>query len=115
MFAADTVLPYFTANFPREGAWLGQLLGAAWLAMAALNWFSRNALLGGIYGRGIVTANAVLYYVTAMTLLNVVTHQPGLAGVWLLFVPFTLMALLYGWLLLRGPFERDFRQGKPGR
>lgn len=38
----------------------GQLLAAAWLAVATLNWLSRSTVLGGIYGRAMVATNAVL-------------------------------------------------------
>ena len=57
--------------FPPAAAWLGQLLGAAWLGVAALNWLQRTALLGGIYGRPVVFANTVMYVVSALSLLRV--------------------------------------------
>jgi hypothetical protein len=108
LFAADDILPRLIPAFPPSGAWLGQLLAAAWLGVAMLNWFSRSTLLGGIYGRAVVTTNAVLYFVSAMALLKIVT-RPGIsAAVWLLAVPFLLFAGVYGWLMFRGPFERDF-------
>jgi hypothetical protein len=28
---------------------------------------------------------------------------------WLLLVPIAIFAVAYGWLLFRGPFERDFQ------
>ncbi len=58
LFAPDAVLP----RFPVAGIWLGQLLGAAWLGVAALNWLSRSAVLGGIYGRPVVLANLALQF-----------------------------------------------------
>ena len=91
-----------------EGAWLGQLLGGAWLAVAALNWLSRSLLLGGIYGRPVVMANAVLYFVGMTALLKIIARPGAPAAVWLLAAPFVVFAAVYGWLLFRGPFERDF-------
>jgi hypothetical protein len=38
LFAGDDLLPRLISGFPSQGAWLGQLLAAAWLGIAALNW-----------------------------------------------------------------------------
>ena len=99
LFAPDFVLPRLVPGFPPSAVWLGQLLAAAWLGVAALNWLTRATLLGGIYGRTVVMPNVILYFVSAMALLK--------ADVWLLSVPAALFAGLYGWLLFRGPLERD--------
>lgn len=107
LFAADEILPRHLPGYPPGDFWFGQLLGAACLAMAALNWLSRRTLLGGIYGRPVVAANATGYVIAAITLL-----KPSLAGDfrpagWLLTLPVTALALAYAWLMFRGPFERD--------
>ena len=60
LFASDTVLPAILPGFPATGAWLGQLLAAAWLGVAASTWLQRRAVLGGIYGRPTVLANLAL-------------------------------------------------------
>ncbi|HEU0076918.1 MAG TPA: hypothetical protein VFQ76_04665, partial [Longimicrobiaceae bacterium] len=70
LFAPDVVLPRLVPGFPAGGVWLGQLLAAAWLALAALNWLSRAALLGGIYGRPVVLCNAAFYFIAALVLLR---------------------------------------------
>jgi hypothetical protein len=108
LFAADDILPRLIPAFPAAGAWLGQLLAAAWLAVAALNWLTRSSLLGGIYGRPVVLTNAVLYLVGAMVLLKIVTRPNASAAIGLLAVPFVLFAAVYVWLLFGGPLERDF-------
>ena len=107
LFGADVVLPRLIPAFPPAGAWLGQLLAAALLAVGALDWLGRSTLLGGIYGRPVVMANAVLYFVAAMVLLKVVTRGGAPAALWLVVVPVVAFAGIYGWLLLRGPIERD--------
>jgi hypothetical protein len=100
----------------RAGAWIGQLLGASWLAVAALNWFSQTQLLGGIYGRHVVMANAMLYFVMMMVLVKIVvqSHAPG--SLWIILGPAMIFAGIYGWLLFRGPLERDLEsyRGKQG-
>jgi hypothetical protein len=109
LFAADAVLPRLVPGFPPEGAWLGQLLAAALLGLAALDWLSRNALLGGIYGRPVVMANAAFYFVAATSLLRHAAGRDVPAAFWVVAVPVAILAVVYGWLLLRGPAERDFQ------
>lgn len=114
LFAADEILPRHLPGYPPGEFWFGQLLAAACLAMATLNWLSRHALLGGIYGRPVVAANATGYFIAAITLL-----KPTIAGTFhpaglLLTIPVTALALAYGWLMFRGPFERDVVAAKPG-
>jgi hypothetical protein len=122
LFAADVLLPVLA---PASGAdagarvggarvagvtWIGQLLGAAWLGLAALNWLSRDARLGGIYGRPVVLANLVLYVVSALTMLRALPAV-GVVG-WVVAGPALALAVVYAALLLRGPFDAP-RGGGP--
>lgn len=103
LFAADAVLPALVPDFPAGGAWVGQLLGAAWLGVAALNWFQRDTLLGGIYARPVVVTNAVLYFVSAASALRALPS--GGTRLWLVAAPATVLAVVYGALMFRGPFD----------
>jgi len=110
LFAPDVVLPAVTPAFPSDALWIGQLLGAAWIGLGGLNWLHRSALLGGIYTRGVVYANAVTYFVSALVMLRagggVLQRPAGLvAG-----MVAALGALTYGWLLFRGPAEHDLAE-----
>jgi hypothetical protein len=108
LFAPDAILPRLIPSFPAAGAWLGQVVAAAWLAIASLNWLSRSMLLGGIYSRPVVMTNAALYFITAIALLKIVTSRDSPATLWVTTVLTVLLAGAYGWLLFRGPLERDF-------
>ena len=114
LFAPDVVLPRLSPGFPASALWLGQLLGAAWLGMAALNWVSRLAMLGGIYGRPTVFANAALYFISALAILRAASRTPSSTGLWVLAVPAIVLAVAYGWLLFRGPFERELAERRSG-
>jgi hypothetical protein len=105
LFASDVLLPGLVAGFPPAAAWLGQLLGAAWLGLAALNWLHRGAVLGGIYGRPVVLANLVTYLIAALSLLKPLQGPLASPGLWLLAVPAMVLAIAYGALLFRGPFD----------
>ena len=102
LFAADTVLPAAVPGVPPGTAWLGQLVGAGWLAVASFNWNSRAAILGGIYGRPIVLLNLFLYLVSGLTLARAAHGATALlvaAGV------AAIMGVAYAVVLLRGPFD----------
>jgi hypothetical protein len=106
----DVVVPLFVADYPEAALWLGQLLGAAWLGLAALNWLTRTALLGGIYSRPVVFANATLYFVGAMVVIRAASRTPGATGLYVLGAVIAIPAVVYGWLLFRGPAEADMRK-----
>ncbi|HYH82035.1 MAG TPA: hypothetical protein VEX86_19670 [Longimicrobium sp.] len=105
LFAADVVLPALVPGFPPAAAWLGQLLAAAWLGVAALNWLQRGAILGGIYGRPVVLANLALYFVSALSLLRMVAGGAAPVAAWGALALAGPLAAAYGALMLRGPFD----------
>lgn len=111
LFAPDVVLPTLVPGFPASAAWLGQLVAAGWLGIAALNWLQRRALLGGIYGRPTVLANATLYLVSALSVARALADGAAPRALWAVLVPTALLAVAYGALMLRGPFDPLQRAG----
>ena len=109
LFAPDVILPRLIPGYPEAGLWFGQLLGAAWLALAVLNWLSRTSLLGGIYGRSVVLPNAAFYFIATMVLIKAMSAHTMPAWVRIVMFPVALMAGVYSWLLFRGPMARDIR------
>jgi hypothetical protein len=107
LFASDVILPAIAPEIPPASTWLGELIGAGWLALAALNWLSRASVLGGVYGRPVVISNLAAYFITAMVFVRVALDNSGHRLPWVIAVPWIVLAGLYGWLLLRGPFHRD--------
>ena len=105
LFASDAVLPALIPGFPPDAAWLGQLLAAAGLGIAALNWLQRSALLGGIYGRATVSANVVVYAVSALSLLRALLGREAPLALWVVFVPLAALAATYTALMMCGPFD----------
>lgn len=103
LFASDVLLPALIPAFPPAAAWLGQLLGAAWLGLAALNWLQRRAVLGGIYGRPIVLANLTVFFVSALSLMRALPGKPP--ALWAAAGVAVLLAAGYAVLLFAGPFE----------
>jgi hypothetical protein len=104
LFAPDVAFARLGLPVPSSAEWIGQLLGGAWLAFAGLNWIQRRAILGGVYGRPIVLANLFNYFIGSMVLMK--AGQQGAGSAWLLAVPFSALAVAYGALLFRGPFDK---------
>lgn len=115
LFASDTVLPILVVDVQPAATWPGELIGAGWLALAALNWLSRGTMLGGIYGRPIVIANVALYFITAAVLLRVAVERSRPGVLWLIGGATLVLAGVYGWLLLRGPAAGDVSRAAGAR
>jgi hypothetical protein len=105
LFASDSIIPRVAPGVSADAAWLGQLIGAGWLALAALNWLGRNTILGGIYGRPVVVANAALYFITGTTLVKVVMRGDAAPTILVATIVALAFAAVYAWLLFRGPLE----------
>ena len=105
LFAPDLVLGALAPGMPPQANWLGQLLAAAWLGVASLNWLQRAAVIGGIYARPLVSANFVLYLVSAMSMLRVVLAPSTSWGAWVLAAPMFVFAAAYAALMFKGPFD----------
>jgi hypothetical protein len=105
LFAPGVILAGLVPGFPATASWLGQLVGAAWLGVAALNWSHRSTMLGGIYGRPVVITNFVLYVIGALALLKALQGPGGSHALWFFAAPTTVLAIVYGALLFWGPFD----------
>lgn len=106
LFSSDSILPALAPGFPGHASWLGQIVGAGWLAVAALNWLSRSTLIGGIYGRPVVLTNLILYFIGSMVLLRALRDPATSPALWWLAVPYLMLTLVFGVALFKGPLGR---------
>jgi hypothetical protein len=85
-----------------------QAVGALNLGFAMLNWMSRGATFGGIYGRPIVTANLLHFLMVALVLIRwaMAGAPPGILG---LTAVYTVFAAWFGAVLLRDPVPGQSR------
>ncbi len=79
-----------------------QLLGAAWLALAMLDWVSRGTVIGGIYGRPLVVTNLTCFGISTIVVAKLVLQAPN-ATLALLLCAFALPAAGFGWYLFNPP------------
>lgn len=100
LFAGDEVVEAIAPGSPSVAAAVAQLLGGAWLGVAALNWFTRGHAIGGIYGRPLILCNLTLYLVSSTTLLKAAKGADSLLAAGLVA---GVMTALYAWLVYRSP------------
>ena len=79
-----------------------QLLGAALLGFAVMNWTARGSMLGGIYGRAVVAANQMHFTVGGLALARHVAYADGPLALWALAIFYLLGAALFLQLMFFG-------------
>jgi hypothetical protein len=82
---------------------LVQVLGAALLGHAVLDWMSRHSTIGGIYGRPLVVANLLHFGSGALALLKMLQRAPESRILWPLALGYALLALGYAVAFFREP------------
>lgn len=102
LFAAEELVLGLASS---GSGYIGQLLGGAWLAVAATDWLARTGPAGGIYGRPVVSLNTTLFFVSALVLMDAAGSQDSIVAVAAAIMG--LFAAAFLWLMLRGPFGAD--------
>ena len=91
-FFPQEILARFGTAPDRHAALFLQVLGAAYLGFAMMNWMAREVLIGGIYSRPLAMGNMVHFVVAALALakggLIVVALVYGIFAVWFGMVVF---------------------------
>jgi hypothetical protein len=90
-----------------------QLLAGALVGVGLLNWYSRQAVFGGIYGRPIGLANIVLFVVGSFAL-----GRAAFAGsspaLWVIFACYAVFAIGFVWIVFVGPRSSQTRPPQTG-
>ena len=81
-----------------------QIMGAAYLGMAMLNWMTKQQLLGGIYGKPVTILNFTHFSVSGITLIKALNLSSQLfIPVLILATLYTVLSLGFGYLMFRTP------------
>ncbi len=98
-FAPPELLARLGATATPALALVVQLLGALYLAFAALNWTARQSLIGGIYNRAVALGNLLHFVAGALALI-----KGGAGGEFIvLAVLYALFAVAFAWVLFTSP------------
>jgi hypothetical protein len=88
-----------------------QAFGAVCLGFALLDWMSRHATLGGIYGRPLVVGNLLHFASAALAFFKLMLRNPELRTLWPLGLVYALLALGFGVVLFRQPSTASTASG----
>lgn len=82
---------------------LAQVLGAAYLGFAMLNWMARGVLIGGVYARPVALGNFLHFAVVAIVLVKALVAEPVTAGSAVAAGLYVLFAVWFGGALFTHP------------
>lgn len=87
---------------------LVQLLGAAFLGFAMLNWMAKDSLIGGIYNRPVAIGNLVHFLVGALALVKFVIGGAGHAPTLTMAATavYAVFTIAFATILFRSPVAR---------
>lgn len=92
-----------------------QLLGALALGFAALDWMSRHATAGGLYGRPLVVGNLLHFTSGALAALKLAARAPEVRPLWAVAAVYAVLALGFARAFLRPPTRASSPAEAPGR
>ena len=81
-----------------------QLLGAAYIGFAMLNWMTKDNLVGGIYSKPLVVGNLVLFLVSTFALIKIIgiteIHFEIILALSIIYAVFTIC---FGFIMMTNP------------
>ncbi len=96
-FAPNEVLVHFGAAPDRHTGVFLQVLGAAYLGFAMMNWMAREVLIGGIYSRPLAMGNMVHFLVAGLALVK--------GGLIVVALVYGIFAVWFGMVVFRHPLK----------
>jgi len=103
LFLPDEILKLYNPSTAGTTGLLIQLLGACFLALALLDWFSKHAVLGGIYGRPVVGTNYVHFVMGSLVMAKAVISQTNSIIIWLTLTIYVLFAIAFSLIMFGKP------------
>lgn len=75
-----------------------QILGAAYLGFAMINWMTRNNLIGGIYSKPLMIGNLVHFLVSSLAIIKIISgienHYEIILSLAIVYSAFTIWFVL---------------------
>lgn len=102
VFAPGEILSSIGIPVSVGSTWLAQMLGAALLSLAWLNWLQRYARVGGVLGRTVLLPNLMFSSVGFWLTLSAWRHEPKGTGALIPALLLGSLAVAFG-LRLFGP------------
>lgn len=104
-FLPEEIAVYFSTDINQILLLVLQILGAAYLGFAMLNWMTKNNLIGGIYSRPLVIGNLAHFLVSSFALIKIVGEYTGneftiMLSLTIVYCAFTLC---FGYIFITNP------------
>ncbi len=99
IFAPELVLARFAIDPPAAAIPLAQLYGAALFGLALTSWIARTMLLGGIYGKAVVSGGFAHALVGAFVLLHAMRASGYNPLLWAACALYLALAIAFGTLM----------------
>lgn len=105
-FAPDHLLRAMHVTSSPAAMVLVQLVGAAYLGYAMLNWTAQHNLIGGIYSRPVAIGNLLHFMAAGLALLKALPSiHAAPVWLWALAVTHAILAACFGLVLFRHPIS----------
>lgn len=105
-FVADDVLALLVNDLDPVAFFLAQVVGAAWLGLAFLNWMNRGMSMGGIYGRPVSMPNFMHFAILAILFVKLALARPSLLTLAAAAVT-SLFAAWFALVVFNPPMRRE--------
>lgn len=103
-FLAKEVYGYLTTDINQTILIILQILGAAYLGFAMLNWMTKNNLIGGIYSRPLLVGNLIHFLVSSFALIKIIgTIDNHFEIILTLTIIYSVFTLCFGFVFMTNP------------
>ena len=84
-----------------------QVMGAMYFAFAMLNWFAKDNLIGGIYGKPIAIGNFSHFIIASLALVKGLNNNSISSVILAITVIYLIFAIWFGYIAFGNPVKRD--------
>lgn len=97
-FAPGEILVLLSMPALHSTTLLIQIMGAMYFAFAMINWFAKDNLIGGVYGKPIAIGNFAHFSISFLALIKsnaVVSHS---LAFWFITVTYFIFSVIFGYI-----------------
>jgi hypothetical protein len=103
-FVPKEISEFFSTDLTQNSFLILQLLGAAYLGFAMLNWMTKNNLIGGIYSRPLALGNLAHFLISSLALIKITMQSENSFKIVLtLAVIYSVFTLFFGYVFMMNP------------
>lgn len=110
-FIPKEISEFFNMDLTQNSFLVLQVLGAAYLGFAMLNWMTKNNLIGGIYSRPLALGNLAHFLTSSLALIKITMHlESSIMVVLVLAIIYSVFTLFFGYVFMMNPSKVSFNE-----